>query len=192
MTEKSTKERIISAAIELVNELGYLGATTRRIAEKAGVNEVTIFRHFGNKKGLVQAAIDSFAIPERVLDEIDQFMTWDLEHDLPLLVKHYHEVIEQKREVILLGLKEAGTFPELDELIAHIPTMYTEKVTSYFEKMIDKGNLRESDPTTLATSFIYMNFGYFLLKNRVDAKRGTIDLDEFITNNVALFIRSIQ
>ncbi len=192
MTEKSTKERIIEAAIELVNERGYLGATTRKIAEKAGVNEVTIFRHFGNKKGLVQAAIDSFAIPKREFDEMDRRMTWDLEHDLPLLVQHYHEVLEQKRKVILISLKEAGTFPELDELIAHIPTMYKEKVTSYFKQMIEKGKIQKTDPTTLATSFIYMNFGYFLLKSRIDAKRGTIALDEFINHNVALFIRSIQ
>ena len=45
---KSTSERIIEAFIELFRDYGYKGATTRSVAERAGVNEVTIFRHFGN------------------------------------------------------------------------------------------------------------------------------------------------
>ncbi|MGR5897480.1 TetR/AcrR family transcriptional regulator [Bacillus cereus] len=48
----STKDRIIKATVELVNEKGYKGATTKEIAKRAGVNEVTLFRHFGNKKAL--------------------------------------------------------------------------------------------------------------------------------------------
>lgn len=34
------------------------GATTRRIAERAGVNEVTMFRRFGIKSALIRAAIE--------------------------------------------------------------------------------------------------------------------------------------
>lgn len=190
--EKSTKERIIEAAIELVNERGYHGATTKRIAERAGVNEVTLFRHFGNKKGLVKAAIDSFSIPESLLHYLDSQFTWDLEHDLPLLVRQYHEVIAQKEQAILISLREAGTFPELDQLIAHIPTMYKEKITEYFQQMITRNKLRENDPEVLATSFIYMNFGYYFLKNRIDATKGPVDLDTFIEQNISLFIRSIE
>lgn len=56
----STKDRIIEATVELVNEKGYKGATTKEIAERAGVNEVTLFRHFGNKKGIVEAVIQKY------------------------------------------------------------------------------------------------------------------------------------
>lgn len=192
MTEQSTKERMIQAAIDLVNERGYQGATTKAIAERAGVNEVTLFRRFGNKKGLVKAAIDTFSIPAHVLNSIDDQLRWELEHDLPFLVRQYHEVVGQKEQVILISLKEAGTFPELDELIAHIPTMFKEKLKTYFAEMVAYGKIREEDPEILATSFIYMNFGYFFLKNRIDASKGPIQLDTFIETNIDLFIRSIQ
>lgn len=192
VTEQSTKERIILAAIDLVHERGYQGATTKAIAERAGVNEVTLFRHFGNKKGIMKAAIDTFSIPDHLLQTIDAQLRWDLEHDLPFLVRQYHEIVEQKEQVILISLKEAGTFPELDELIAHIPTMYKEKIKTYFEQMVADGKIRKEDPEILATSFIYMNFGYFFLKNRIDASKGPIQLDSFIENDIALFIRSIQ
>ena len=57
--QKNTSERIIEAFIELFRDFGYKGATTRAVAERAGVNEVTIFRHFGNKKGIMDAALES-------------------------------------------------------------------------------------------------------------------------------------
>ena len=55
-----TREAILSAALEAYSKYGFRGATTRRIAEIAGVNEVTLFRHFGSKKTLLGEAIRSF------------------------------------------------------------------------------------------------------------------------------------
>ena len=192
VTGQSTKERIIQAAIDLFHERGYQAATTKAISERAGINEVTLFRHFGNKEGLMKAVIDTFSIPEHLLNRIDTHLKGDLEHDLPFLVRQYHEIVEQKEQVILISLKEAGTFPELDELIAHIPTVYKERLKTYFKQMVANGKIRQEDPETLATSFMYINFGYFFLKNRIDASKGPIPLDSFIENNIALFIRSIQ
>lgn len=48
----SSKKRIRDAAMELFAQKGYAGTTTNAIAKLAGVNEVTIFRIFGNKKTL--------------------------------------------------------------------------------------------------------------------------------------------
>lgn len=58
MTEPSdSRERLIAAAVRIYAKHGYLGATTRRIAEEAGLNEVTLFRLFGSKEALVEEAI---------------------------------------------------------------------------------------------------------------------------------------
>ena len=56
-TADPTHERILAAAAQIFAEQGYIRATTRAIAAAAGVNEVTLFRHFGSKKNLAQAAI---------------------------------------------------------------------------------------------------------------------------------------
>ena len=53
-----TRRRIIDAANALFGRIGYRRATTRAIAAEAGVNEVTIFRHFGSKKNLLHACIE--------------------------------------------------------------------------------------------------------------------------------------
>lgn len=50
-----TETRILDAARRLFAERGYVATTTRAIAREAGVNEVTLFRRFSNKAGLLQA-----------------------------------------------------------------------------------------------------------------------------------------
>lgn len=52
-----TREQILTAAIDVYAQHGFRGATTRRIADAAGVNEVTVFRHFGSKDALLAEAI---------------------------------------------------------------------------------------------------------------------------------------
>ncbi len=51
----STHDSILDAALKVFAEKGYRGATTRLIAQEADVNEVTLFRHFGSKEGLLRA-----------------------------------------------------------------------------------------------------------------------------------------
>jgi AcrR family transcriptional regulator len=54
-----THEKILDVALEVYAVRGYRGTTTRRIAEAAGVNEVTLYRHFGTKGALIRAAIEA-------------------------------------------------------------------------------------------------------------------------------------
>ncbi len=54
-TTSDTGERILDAAAELFAIHGYAGTTTRAIAEAAGVNEVTLFRRFESKVGILRA-----------------------------------------------------------------------------------------------------------------------------------------
>lgn len=53
------RDRILAAAARVYAETGFRGATTRRIADEAGVNEITIFRQFGSKAALIDEALRS-------------------------------------------------------------------------------------------------------------------------------------
>ncbi len=55
MTEK--QEKIVQAALELFAQEGYHATSTSKVARAAGVSEGLIFRHFGNKEGLLAAII---------------------------------------------------------------------------------------------------------------------------------------
>jgi AcrR family transcriptional regulator len=56
MTEK--QEKILQSALELYAKEGYNATSTSKVAKHAGVSEGLIFRHFGNKEGLLQAILD--------------------------------------------------------------------------------------------------------------------------------------
>jgi AcrR family transcriptional regulator len=53
----NVRDQLLEAAARVYAEVGYRGATTRRIAREAGVNEVTLFRHFGSKESLLLEAV---------------------------------------------------------------------------------------------------------------------------------------
>jgi AcrR family transcriptional regulator len=54
---RSTHERLLAAAARVFARDGLDGATTREIARAAGVNEVTLFRHFGSRARLLDAVV---------------------------------------------------------------------------------------------------------------------------------------
>jgi len=53
----TNKEIILQTALQLFGEQGYDRTPTSQIAKAAGVSEGLIFRHFGNKAGLLAAII---------------------------------------------------------------------------------------------------------------------------------------
>ncbi|MDR6969928.1 TetR/AcrR family transcriptional regulator [Leifsonia shinshuensis] len=63
MSADDRKAMIVDAVIPLLLEHGR-GMTSRQIAEAAGIAEGTIFRAFGDKETLVQAAIEKYLDPE--------------------------------------------------------------------------------------------------------------------------------
>lgn len=56
MTEK--QENIVKAALRLFATQGYASTSTSKVAKEAGVSEGLIFRHFGNKEGLLNAIME--------------------------------------------------------------------------------------------------------------------------------------
>lgn len=55
MTEESPRERIVSAALELLEAGGQDAVSTRAVSVAADVQSPTIYRHFGDKQGLLDA-----------------------------------------------------------------------------------------------------------------------------------------
>jgi len=53
---KATRSRLIRAALDLFTSQGFRGTTTPEIAQRAGVAEATIYRHFPGKDALLSAA----------------------------------------------------------------------------------------------------------------------------------------
>ncbi|MCL1989325.1 MAG: TetR/AcrR family transcriptional regulator [Defluviitaleaceae bacterium] len=69
MNDKNeTSKKIMDMALELFSKQGYSGTTTKEIARDAGVNELTLFRHFGSKLNLFQEIMEYYAMDPEVDD----------------------------------------------------------------------------------------------------------------------------
>lgn len=91
-----TRQRLLDAASRVYGRDGLAGATTRAIALEAGVNEVTLFRHFQSKDRLLAAVIgENFgAQPSAAAVPIPAF-TDDLRADLLQLARRYETLLTE-------------------------------------------------------------------------------------------------
>lgn len=55
------RESIIVSTIETLNAVGLQNLSTKLIAQREGVSEGTLFRHFKNKTAIMQAVVDQFS-----------------------------------------------------------------------------------------------------------------------------------
>ena len=103
------REALLEAALKVFSEAGLRGATTRRIAQAADVNEVTLFRHFKSKDELIQAALTHFAervetrvLPENPVDPRAELIAWCRVH---------HRELHKRRSLIRKALGEHEEHP---------------------------------------------------------------------------------
>lgn len=54
-TAERTRQQILDAAYELIAEAGFHPVSLDAVAERSGVTRVTVYRHFGSKRGLFEA-----------------------------------------------------------------------------------------------------------------------------------------
>ena len=114
MAEPVTDATMFDAALAVLAERGYVGATTRRIAEAAGINEVTLFRRFGDKRQLILAAIH--ADISRLADT-GLTTTGDIEADLIRVVEYYSDIYQHRNGLVGTLLLEGARNPNVAALI---------------------------------------------------------------------------
>lgn len=108
----ATQTAILDAAIVCAMKYGFGGITTRRIAEEAGVNEVTIFRRFGSKAEVIKAAFRREA--STVQAEAVHY-SGILETDLRRIVEVLWQAAGRRQATLPLLLAELPRNPELRE-----------------------------------------------------------------------------
>jgi AcrR family transcriptional regulator len=98
MVRRNTaSERLLAAALEMFSTRG-MAATTREIADAAGVNEVTLFRLFESKDRLLTAVVKEVIRAEsEALDRVD-FVDFDMPRDLAAVAEVFYATHEQYQQ----------------------------------------------------------------------------------------------
>ncbi|MBW4550148.1 MAG: TetR family transcriptional regulator [Aphanocapsa sp. GSE-SYN-MK-11-07L] len=110
---KSTRQRLVQAALQLFAIQGVTETTTRQIADLAEVNEVTLFRHFGSKHGLLLAVIEEAEIFTQLGEALGQQAQQirGLDQALQTYAEGHLQTLEQIPEFIRSLVGEAGHYP---------------------------------------------------------------------------------
>ena len=143
-SKTKTHERLIEAARAEFGERGIEAATTRGIAKRAGCNEVTLFRHFESKQGLLAAVIKNTSADFEALCSCRGEFSGDLIEDLSYIAEVYTDSFERcegmARQMIAVGRQR----PKLaKELIGDVITPFHASIACYLEEAKSMGKVRE-------------------------------------------------
>jgi AcrR family transcriptional regulator len=190
---EDTRQRILLAAKQLFAEVGYSLATTRLIAEAAGVNEVTLFRHFGSKKALLIACFESInASGFSATFEAD--LSGDYSADILKLAHHQIADMRENVEILRMLLCDVRSVPELHQVLLAGSRTNVDRLSRYFQAQIDQGVTR-TGLTAEALSIAFDSlFSYSILFEYVfqDSPIPRTNIDELASPLTDLFVRGTQ
>ncbi len=190
---EDTRQRILHAATQLFAEVGYAQATTRLIADAAGVNEVTLFRHFGNKKALLMACVDAknaggFAAT------FEAGLSGVYASDILSMAQRQIADLRANVDLLRMLLCDVRNIPELRQVLLAGGRGNQERLSRYFQRQIEAGVTRpEFTAETLAIAFESL-FSWSILFEYVfqDNLSTRSTIDELIRPLADLFIRGTE
>ena len=139
------RHRILHAAARVYAQHGWRGATTRRIAEEAGVNEVTIFRQFGSKDALLDTAMRECArleheatLPHEPAHPERELFEW---------VRAHHSAMSAMRDIIRQMMSDATERPETATCAAEGPSGAFAQLRQYAVQLRRRGFIQDPEAT---------------------------------------------
>lgn len=190
---KSTKARLIEAALDLFAERGVTETTTKAVAERAQVNEVTLFRNFGNKYRLLLAVIEDSAVFAKLVHAlIEQANDKDSVADfLQEYARESLHLLEKAPDLVRSVVGEAGNYPYENRLALGKGLNEANRyVAQYLEKAIAKENLT-SDLTAeqIVNLLNFLLLGYFIIKSSTEEYTYWDEEADFLDSIIKLFLR---
>ena len=156
----STADRILDAAIGLMNTKGYNPVSVREIAKAVGLSEMTVFRHFPSKYAMLMAAMRRAPYAEMIEDVFTTHVRWELEHDLRHFMRRYMDIAEQRIGIWRIYFSAIGQIDEHSTELVSDVTSFRERLRAYFEEMIRRGHIRQLDSLYVSSLFWNLIFGF--------------------------------
>ncbi len=187
-----TRDRILEAAIQVFSQEGFVGATTREIARVAGVNEVTLFRHFQSKEQLLKAVAEHItALRLEALSHQDEW-TYDLRRDLLYYAKIHDDMLEEYQALFRMFIGEAQRHPrEALQVLQQSFQPWREKLISYLRSCVERGSIRPDVELLLAADQFTGMLLSGMIRRHVLPTARNYSRDRYVCECVDIFIRGI-
>jgi AcrR family transcriptional regulator len=138
-----SRERIIAAAAYVYAHHGFRGATTRRIAEAAGVNEITLFRQFGSKEALINEALSQMSADPHALPKLPDAPV-DPETELTAWCEVHLNFLRANRSLIRKTMGEIEERPEAGDCSVRPNRSAAADLKQYMRRLYEGGFIAAS------------------------------------------------
>ncbi|MFT8908649.1 MAG: TetR/AcrR family transcriptional regulator [Lentilactobacillus diolivorans] len=188
----TTDEKILNAFSKLLEENGYTETTTKKIAQAAGVNESTLFRHFKDKEQLVKELVQKY------MSDIDTanagfIASGDIVSDLMQVAEIYNQFVETHKALFLIGMRDSFQFPKLKEMIIQLPMKLKKILISRMTEMKRSGEINELVNIDItAANYITLILGHALIQNIYTGTGLDISQTDFVQKNVRNFAEYLK
>jgi len=163
MKISNTKEKLLKATLKLISEKGYLGATTREIAQEAGVTELTLFRHFGSKERLFEELLKGHTFLPMLKELLPELEGLSFEDALTLIATRFLLSLKERKSMVKIMYSEVTSYPvKIREVYNKFIDEMRMTLARYFESLQDRGVLRKDmSPEMAARVFLWILVSYF-------------------------------
>jgi AcrR family transcriptional regulator len=161
--DEAARRRILTAALDLMDETAFVQVTADAIAERAGTSKATIYRWWPNKAAVVIEAFREAIAPELPLRD-----TGSLREDLTTQVRNFARVLSGRGGRMLRSfVVAAGSDPDV---AAAFRSIWSDPRRIEAKEMLRKkqatGQLRKDADLDLVLDSLYGPLYYrFLVKN---------------------------
>lgn len=186
---QETRTRILEAALEVFSREGFSSATTRSIAAQAHVNEVTLFRHFGNKQKLFSEVVKNYSVVPDIQAQLER-ADGSLRERLRQLAQDALKRLVQRREMIGLLLSEGPKNPTHTKALMKTGTsQILNLLTELFRDLIQKKQVRDINPEYAARVFWGPLMTFFIMQYHLPGDEVfPIDEEEYLDAFIDLYI----
>ena len=183
------RKQILMGAAQVFAEKGFHKATTKEIAQAAGISEGTIYNYFANKRELLLAMIELLAT-QSLKNIITTQPSADPKEFITLILRDRYQLAQERGYLIVPIMAEIFTDTELrEEVYQKIAMPIAAILEQYIQNHINSGMFHPVNPVIVTRAFIgsiIINFAMKLAS--LDPRYEDVSPDALIEELVSLFL----
>ncbi|MEM1052155.1 MAG: TetR/AcrR family transcriptional regulator [Pseudomonadota bacterium] len=194
-SDEAKRKAIIAAASDRFMADGFAATSIEQVAADAGVSKVTIYNHFGDKRGLFTAAVERECLKMRGYFSLDEMPSGTIEERLSTIAEAMFaflsrpEMIQFERRIAAETEHEPGIGQAFLETG---PWRMKAGFSAWLAHACEQGELDIDDPDLAAEQFVSMTKGMGDLERRFGARPSDKANEERISGAVSVFLAAYR
>jgi AcrR family transcriptional regulator len=189
---EARRSQILRGAARVFAKKGFHKATTKEIAQAAGISEGTIYNYFSDKHELLIAMLDLFEV-QSLRSNILEHPPADIREFLTALMQDRYQLLQERGFALAPIIAEIFADAELrQEVYQRVIMPMASQVEQYLQAHVDSGAFRQVNPMIVTRAMmgaLVLNSAIKL--SQIDPRYDNISANAMIEQFVSLFMNGL-